>query len=286
MNGSVVETIEGLDVLEKIADPVAGAIAKVLPAGAVKDLLSGTALGHPVHPVLTDVAIGSWTSSLFLDLVGGEEARDASDALLALGIAAAVPTALTGLSDWADTWGKARRIGVVHAGLNVAALLCFSGSLAARRQEARGVGRLLSLVGAGIMTAGAYLGGHLSFRKGVGVDETTFDEGPGDWTRAMDLADLPEATPTTARADGVVLFLYRRGDQIRAIDNRCSHRGGPLDEGECDGEVVTCPWHGSRFRLTDGGIVRGPAVAKQPAYEVRVVDGAIEVRRNPAELHA
>ena len=286
MQARLVETIEGLEVLEKIADPLAGAIAKVLPAGPVKDVLSGTALGHPVHPVLTDVAIGSWVNSVFLDLVGGEASQDASDALLALGIAAALPTAVTGLSDWADTWGKARRLGVVHAGLNVAALLCFGGSLAARRGGSRGVGRLLSLAGAGIMTAGAYLGGHLSFRKGVGVDETTFDEGPAEWTRAMALADLPEATPTTARVNGVTLFLYRRGDQIRAIGNRCSHRGAPLNEGDCDGDVVTCPWHGSRFRIADGAIVRGPAIAKQPAYEVRVTEGAVEVRRSPAELHA
>jgi nitrite reductase/ring-hydroxylating ferredoxin subunit/uncharacterized membrane protein len=286
MISRVLGPIERLEVLDKLADPLAGGIARLLPAGPVKDALSGTRLGHPVHPVLTDVAIGSWTSSVFLDIIGGESSRDASDALLALGVAAAVPSAVTGLSDWADTWGKARRLGVVHAALNVGALLCFGGSLVARRRDARGAGRLLSLAGAGIMTAGAYLGGHLSFRKGVGVDETAFDEGPADWKRVMGVADLAQATPTTVQVDGVTLLLYRRGEDIRAIANRCSHRGGPLDEGTCDGETVTCPWHGSIFRMRDGAIVRGPAVAKQPAYDVRVVQGAVEVRRSPAELHA
>jgi nitrite reductase/ring-hydroxylating ferredoxin subunit/uncharacterized membrane protein len=282
----LLEPIERMEALDGPSDRLAGLVGKVLPAGPVKDLLSGTPLGHPVHPVLTDVVIGSWTSALFLDVVGGKKARDAADALVALGIGAAIPTAVTGLSDWADTWGKARRIGLVHSGANVAALVTFAASLSRRRKGKRASGVALSFVGAGIMTLGAYLGGHLSFAKGVGVDETTFDEGPAEWTDAMALDELPEGKPTTASVGGITLLLYRSADTVYAIDNRCSHRGGPLNEGSCDGETVTCPWHASIFRLSDGGIVRGPAVAKQPSYEVRVAEGRIEVRRNPAELHA
>ncbi|HEY8202724.1 MAG TPA: Rieske 2Fe-2S domain-containing protein [Actinomycetota bacterium] len=282
----LLEPIERMEALDSPADAVAGFVGKVLPAGPVKDALSGTQLGHPVHPILTDVAIGSWTSSLFLDLFGGEGARDAADALLGLGLAAALPTAVTGLSDWADTWGKARRIGLVHAGLNVTAVACFTGSLLRRWRGSRATGVVLSAVGAGVMTLGAYLGGHLSFRKGVGVDETTFDEGPAEWTDVAALEDVPEGTPVTGSAGGVTLLLYRSGDRVHAIDNRCSHRGGPLNEGTCDGQTVTCPWHGSIFRLSDGSIVRGPAVAKQPSYDVRITDGRVEVRRNPEELHA
>src|SRR4051794_12873515 len=114
----LLEPIERMEALDGPSDRLAGLVGKVLPAGATKDLLSGTRLGHPVHPILTDVVIGSWTSSLFLDLVGGKSARDAADALVALGIGAALPTAVTGLSDWADTGGKARRIGLVHACAN------------------------------------------------------------------------------------------------------------------------------------------------------------------------
>jgi nitrite reductase/ring-hydroxylating ferredoxin subunit len=286
MTTDLVELIENVEAIDKAANPLADAVGKVLPAGPVKDTLSGTKLGHPLHPVLTDVVIGAWSSSVFLDLVGGEAGEQASDRLLALGIAAAVPTAVTGISDWADTWGKARRIGLVHAWVNVGALLCFCSSMAARKRGSRTSGRILSLAGSGVMTLGAYLGGHLSFRKGVGVDETVFEEGPSEWTQILDELDLPEGTPVTATVDGVTIMLYRSGGVVRAIADRCSHRGGPLHEGECDGQTVTCPWHGSRFRLTDGSIVRGPAVAPQPRFEIRVTNGKVEVRRDPSELHA
>lgn len=286
MGLDLIEAIENVEVIDKAANPLADAVGKLIPPGPVKDLLSGTKLGHPAHPVLTDLAIGAWSCAVFLDLFGGESAEKASDRLLALGILSAGPTAVTGLSDWADTWGKARRIGLVHAGLNVGALALFVGSFSARKGGSRGMGKALSLAGAGVMTLSAYLGGHLTFRQGVGVDETVFDEGPTEWTQIMDEADLPEKTPTTATVDGVTIMLYRSGSTVRAIANRCSHRGGPLHEGECDGETVTCPWHASIFRLVDGSIVRGPATAPQPRFETRIEDGKVLVRRDPSELHA
>jgi nitrite reductase/ring-hydroxylating ferredoxin subunit/uncharacterized membrane protein len=282
----LVEVIENVEALDKAANPLADVVGKVLPAGPAKDLLSGTRLGHPVHPILTDVVIGAWTSATFLDLFGGEASEQAADRLIALGLAAVAPTALTGWSDWADAWGKARRIGLVHAGANVAGALVFASSLAARKRGSRGLGKALSLMGMGVTTFTAYLGGHLTFRKGVGVDETTFEEGPADWTQLMDEADLPERTPVTATVDGVTIMFYRSGEDVHAIADRCSHRGGPLHEGECDGETVTCPWHQSMFRLADGSIVRGPAIAPQPRYEVRIEGGKVLVRRDPSELHA
>lgn len=286
MGLDLIEAIENVEAIDKAANPLADAVGKLVPPGPVKDLLSGTPLGHPVHPVLTDVAIGAWSSAVFLDFLGGASSETASDRLIALGILSAVPTAATGFSDWADTWGKARRVGLVHAGLNVGALLCFTASLVCRKRGGRGSGKVLSLAGAGVMGLSAYLGGHLSFRNGVGVDETVFDEGPTDWTQIMDEADLPEATPTTVTVEGVTIMLYRSGSTVRAIANRCSHRGAPLHEGECDGETVTCPWHASIFRLSDGSIVRGPATAPQPRFETRIEDGKVQVRRDPSELHA
>jgi nitrite reductase/ring-hydroxylating ferredoxin subunit/uncharacterized membrane protein len=283
---NLIEAIENVEALDKAANPLADAVGKVVPPGPVKDLLSGTRLGHPVHPVLTDVVIGAWSSAVFLDVFGGDSSEQAADRLIALGLAAVAPTALTGYSDWADTWGKARRIGLVHAGVNVAGALIFGSSLIARKRGNRGLGKALSLVGLGVTNLTAYLGGHLSFRKGVGVDETVFEEGPTDWTQLMDEADLPERAPTTARVDGVTIMLYRSGGDVRAIADRCSHRGGPLHEGECEGETVTCPWHGSTFRLADGSIVRGPAVAPQPRFEARIEGGKVLVRRDPAQLHA
>ncbi|MGH2721416.1 MAG: Rieske 2Fe-2S domain-containing protein, partial [Actinomycetota bacterium] len=281
----LLEPIERMEGLDKLADGLTAVAGRIAPAGPVKDLLSGTMLGHPLHPALTDVAIGAWLSSALLDVAGGPGAEKAADRLLCLGLLSAVPTVATGLSDWGDTWGKARRVGLVHAAVNTAGTLCFGVSLLARRRGARTLGRLLSLAGTGIMTVGGYLGGHLSYRKGVGVDTTTFDEGPGEWTSVLEVGELPEATPTTATAAGVTLLLYRRGDDVTAIADRCSHRGAPLHEGTCDGETVTCPWHASVFRLRDGAIVRGPAVAKQPSYEARISGSTVEVRRAPAEMH-
>ena len=80
---------------------------------------------------------------------------------------------------------------------------------------------------------------------------------------------------------GIDVFLYRAGENIHALANRCTHRGGPLHKGSMDEHTVTCPWHLSRFRLEDGSVLRGPAIAPQPSYETRVRDGAIEIRSSP-----
>src|SRR5215218_3924410 len=120
----IAEKIEELDALDAVAEPLQQAIHAVVPQNTVlKDLLSGTWLGHPVHPPLTDVVIGAWTSALALDLVGGDKTDTASERLIGIGILAAVPTALTGASDWADVRGGDRRVGTVHALGNSTALV-------------------------------------------------------------------------------------------------------------------------------------------------------------------
>jgi nitrite reductase/ring-hydroxylating ferredoxin subunit len=245
----------------------------------VKDLLSGTWLGHPLHPVLTDVVVGAWTSSFLLDLVPGRRTRKASDRLVDIGILAAVPTALTGLSDWADVWGRTRRVGLVHASANVVALYLYVRSSLARKRGRRLRGWWLSASGFGVATASAYLGGHLSFGKGVGVDNTAFDQGPTDWQPVIADADLPEGSPTPAAVGGVEVLLVRRGATIHALANRCSHRGCSLHEGDFSHDTsVVCPCHGSTFSLQDGALLHGPATAPQPAYLTRVRDGKVEVR--------
>jgi nitrite reductase/ring-hydroxylating ferredoxin subunit/uncharacterized membrane protein len=230
----------------------------------VKDLLSGTWLGHPLHPVLTDVVVGAWTSSFLLDLIPGRRTRKASNRLVDVGILAAVPTALAGLSDWTDTWGRTRRVGLVHAGANVVALYLYVRSSLARKRGRRLRGWCLSTAGFGVVTASAYLGGHLSFGKGIGVDQTAFDEGPTDWQPVIADADLPEGSPTPVTVGSVPLLLVRRGATIHAISNRCNHRGCSLHEGDFSGETsVVCPCHGSTFSLEDGALLH---------------DGKVEVR--------
>ena len=276
------ERIGKVEALDRVAKPLAGAAGKLIPTGSArKDRLSGSGLGHPLHPLLTDVPIGAYTAATILDLVGGRRSRDAVDILLAVGIAATLPTAAAGLSDWADTYGADQRTGVVHAAANVAGLSLFSASLAARRTGHRGLGRVLSLAGMGAMAAGGYLGGHLSYARGVGVNHAFAENELTDWTAVMDAGDLPAGSPTRVEVDGAAILLYRASDRILAIGSVCSHAGGPLQEGKIDdsGPCVQCPWHGSVFRLEDGSVVHGPASVPQAAYEVRTRDGHIEVRR-------
>ena len=265
--------LEGLEALDGVSDRIAGFVNSAV--GPAKSLLSGTWLEHPLHPLLTDLPIGCWSGAVILDLFGGSGAADAVDPLVGLGALAAVPAAVSGLSDWADSYGPERRVGVVHAVANVTGLGLFAVSLMAGHRSARRL-RLLGLVA---VSAGGYLGGHLSFGRGVGVDHQAFLEKPSEWVDALEADGLEEATPTLAEAGGARVMLYRRGTQIYAISDVCPHAAGPLHEGSVDDELcVTCPWHGSRFRLSNGRAVHGPASAPAAVYQARVEDGKVQVR--------
>ena len=127
-------------------------------SGPLKDALSGTWMGHALHPILTDLVIGSWTSATMLDLLGGEDNDDAAQKLIAIGLASYGPTALTGWTDWADSESvdeEVRRVGLVHATVNGIAFALYAGSLASRRRGRRGLGVALALAGAGTMTSAA-----------------------------------------------------------------------------------------------------------------------------------
>ena len=277
----VAERIGTVEALDRPAQAIAGPVAAKVGRSPVGDVLAGTWLGHALHPFLTDFPIGTWTSATILDLFGGPGSREAADKLVAFGILASVPTAVTGSTDWADTTRsdpQVRRIGLVHAAANVAALGFFSASLAARRSGKRGVGKLLSLAGVGALTVGGHLGGHLSYSKGVGVDQTTFEKRPTEWRAVLGDAALGEGESRAVDVDSVSVMVTRQGGRVYALADRCTHRGGPLHRGTFDGGCVKCPWHGSVFRLEDGSVEEGPAAYPQPAYDVRVRNGSIEVR--------
>lgn len=275
--------IEHAEALDRISKPVIDAVAKAVQPRQIRNWLSGTPLGHPAHPMLTDLPIGAWTMAGLLDLFGGAAAGPAADTLVKAGILTALPTAATGLNDFSDTYGGETRLGLVHAGANSSALLIFCLSSRARSRGHRGRGKLLGLLGLGAMMAGSYLGGHLSFGKGTNVNRTAWEHGPEDWTPALDDGDLAAGEHRRVEVNGIALLLWREGTggTVRAISATCSHMGGPLDEGEISDGCVTCPWHGSVFRLRDGGIERGPACAPQPVYETRITDSRIEVRAAP-----
>ncbi len=251
------------------------------PAQAFKDFLNGTWLGHPLHPALTDVPIGAWWSGMLLDILG---IRAGADAAIGFGTIAALPTALTGLADWSDTYGRTRRVGLVHGALNVAAFGCYVGSLAARRAGRRILGLQLSTAGLSLATYSAWLGGDLVFAQGNVVNHAAWAPDVDDFAPVGKLEALPDGqvtrAATTVGGEEVPLVLLRQGTQVYALANVCTHAGGPLAEGALvDGLCVQCPWHGSIFDFRDGRIQRGPATIPQPAFEVRVRDGNVEVRR-------
>ena len=168
----LVARLESEEALDGPARTVARGVAGVIGTGTAKDVLSGAWLGHAAHPLLTDLPIGTWTSSVLLDWIGGSESRTAADRLLAAGILAAGATVATGWSDWSDAEERdhaVRRAGLVHAAANATATALMTGSYLARKRGARGRGKLLSLVGSASLGAGGWLGGHLSYTLGAGV---------------------------------------------------------------------------------------------------------------------
>jgi nitrite reductase/ring-hydroxylating ferredoxin subunit len=273
----LVRRLEGTAVLDAVADPVAGVVSKLVGPRLVRNVLSGTNLGHPLHPALTDLPIGAWGMATLLDR-GGPRCEPGADLLVGAGVVAALPTAVAGLNDWSDTIGPERRVGVVHAMANVTALGLYVGSLLARQAGRRRAGKALAGAGLSVLVIGAYLGGHLSFARAVNVNRTAFEDRPRDWTPVLSEAQLGEGQHRRVSADGAPVLVARVAGQVWALANTCSHAGGPLDEGTVRDGCVVCPWHGSTFRLTDGEIVRGPASTPQPSYETRVRDGKIELR--------
>jgi nitrite reductase/ring-hydroxylating ferredoxin subunit/uncharacterized membrane protein len=281
---SLSRRIEALDLADGAAKELQGAIHSALGDGVLRDLLTGRFFGHALHPVLTDLPIGFWTSAFTLDLIGGKRSRPAAQLLVALGVLTALPTAASGAADWSDTTGAERRVGLVHAALNSAAIGCFTASWLARRRGRNGRGVAWGLAGSAVATGGGYLGGHLVQRMGLAVDHTTFDELPGEWTPTRPASDFADDAPQRVDVDGVPIVVVRHDRDWYGLANRCSHAGGPLDEGElCDEgprhkSCIECPWHGSRFRLRDGTVARGPAFAPQPVVAVHVDDDVVAVR--------
>ena len=276
-----VERLASREDLDPVADRIASSVRDVLDGAAPRSTLSGTFAGHPLHPVLTDAAIGLLHSATFLDvLVPTTWARRAATTLLAAGLVASVPTALTGLHDWSDTSGGAKRVGLVHGATNGVGTVFYALSLVSRLRGNTFAPRVWSVLGYLTLFLGAFLGGHLTYRKGVGVDHTLFREIPGGWQPTVPLDDLPEQQLHKVSVGEVDLAVFKANGRIYAVADRCSHLGGPLSEGHVheDSMEVGCPWHHSMFRFEDGEPTRGPATAPQPTYETRVVNGVLEVR--------
>jgi uncharacterized membrane protein len=173
----IVGPIEQARGLDGPAAATQALVRKIVPSGPAEDLLRGRPLGHPLHPAAAVLPIGAWTSAVAADLLGEPAA---ARKLTAVGCLTALPAAIAGAVDWATTDGAQRRVGLVHAAVNGSALVCFTLSWRARRRGRRVRGFLDSLAGAGLVTAGAWLGGHLAYSQGVGVDLTDFAARQGE----------------------------------------------------------------------------------------------------------
>ncbi len=276
----IFERVDSMGWLQRTADRFAAIAAPVRAALAPRgllDLLHGRWLGHALHPALSDLPIGLWVGAVFLYLIG----LPWPAVLLSMaGIASALPAMVTGLADLSVTDGHDRRVGVLHGLVMSLALLVQVASPVAYFAGAPVVAGVTAAISLVMTVGGAFFGGHLVLARGAMVDHTAWPVGTPGWHRTVEESELAEGATATAEVDGRTVLIYRSPDdgRISAIENACSHAGGPLSLGKvCDG-VVTCPWHDSKFRLGDGAVVRGPATFPQPVLEVRVAAGWIEVR--------
>ncbi len=249
-------------------------VARLIRPGKLRDALHGVWLGHPVHPVLVQVASGAWLSASIGDFTGADER--ATRRLVAIGIGAAVPAALAGAVDWSEQHEQQMRVGVIHAAGNAVAVGLYAASLAQRGPRA---GRLLRLAGLAAVSASGLLGGHISFHLAGGAnhaEEVPHLVKPG-WQHLMLASDLPAGKPVRQLLGEVPVVAVRAGGTVHVLADRCSHMSGPLSDSELADGCLTCPWHGSVFRIADGSVARGPATAPQPSFETREVGGAIQV---------
>jgi nitrite reductase/ring-hydroxylating ferredoxin subunit/uncharacterized membrane protein len=278
--------VDALPFLDRVAEGVQPKVQNVVEAGGTtaRNVLDGVWFEAPLHPALTDVPIGSWTAAAAfdgLDLATDSRAmRNAADASLAFGVVGALGAAVTGLSDWRYLSGGSRRMGVAHALLNTIGLVLSIASLILRAAGRRNAGRLTFLAGYSVSGLAAHLGGELSYHYGLRVDQNAFQgSGPDEFTPVLDEDELTQDSMRQVEVEGTGVLLSRslNGD-VCAISSVCNHFGGPLEQGDREGDTVVCPWHKSRFNLCSGEPVDGPAVFPQPLYETRVRDGKIEVK--------
>ncbi len=281
--------------VERISDSLQNGIKVVTGANGkpprfLKSLLSGTILvRHPLHPLLSDIPIGTWVLAALFDIIwlidssANAWAARAAEGAIILGALAGLAAVATGLSDWSDSYGSERTVGFYHGLLNTSALILYIVSLVLRLQVSNGesvVGAILAFIGVVCVSIAGYLGGEMVFAKGTQVNHTAWEAGSDDFEAVASVADLEDKKLHRVLVAGVPVVLLKLGDKYHAISATCSHAGGPLDEGTLEGDVVTCPWHGSRFSMQTGAVKTGPASIAQPRYEVRVQDGKIELKRH------
>lgn len=280
--------------LESTAETIQPAVLNAFesagkPGEKLKNFLHGTWLGHPLHPILTDIPVGAYSVTAALDMLelcGQKNLQDGADTSLAIGLAGAAGAAVTGTADWTGTSGQNRRIGLMHAFLNISATLLNVSSLVLRKNKShRKLAMGLSFAALGITSVSAYLGGHLVYGQQMGVDHTAGGGPyPLKFTDVYDADKLEDGKMVCAKVGDIDVLLAKQSGRLYAITHTCSHLGGPLSEGELLNDAcVQCPWHGSVFSLENGRVKNGPATQHQPVFETRIRKGKIQVRLAKSE---
>lgn len=279
--------------LERLSDALAGAIGAIVgsqrkPPRRLKSFLNGTWFGHPIHPAIVEVPVGVWLLAAVFDIIwlavpdASVWAARAAEGTIIVGLVAALGAAVTGATDWSDTYGGERRTGLYHGSLMLLAFVLYLISIILRLNDPAGnnlAAAILGFIAIAIVLFAAYLGGTMVFDYGTGVNHTAWEAGTEDFVPVAAYADVPENALRRVTAGDVPVVLLRTGDRVYAISATCPHAGGPLDEGPLQGDVVQCPWHGSRFNMRTGRVLTGPATMNAPRYETRIRDGQVEVKR-------
>jgi nitrite reductase/ring-hydroxylating ferredoxin subunit len=282
----ILDRVADSPAFDKVIEPVRRAVQGALRPQAVNDFLHGTWLGHPLHPVLVHVPVGSWVSAGLLDLI--PPLRPAATVLIGAGVAGAVPASLAGAADWAEADIGVRRLGALHAAANTAALGLYVGSLMARGRGRGSLGRVLAYAGLGVAGGSAAIGGHMSYAQSAGVSHSASAARAliPEWIDLGPLDDLPEGRPALrtgrGRSAAVAVAAVRRGARVDVFVAACSHLAGPLDEGTVEdvrgAQCLVCPRHGSAFDLGTGQPRRGPSANAQEKLEVRMEAGRVMAR--------
>ncbi len=276
-----VDRLENATFLDPVVNLLRDLANTVIQPQALRDVLHGVPIGHPVHPVAVQVPIGAWVSASILDFVPGQQR--AAAILTGAGVVSALPAVVSGYADWSQLHEQQMRVGLVHATANALAEGCYVVSLGHRLRGRRVRGKAWALAGLSIVGFGGLLGGHLAYRQASGanhVEDVPHRVAPG-WHDIAGLDELAEGRLEKRVLGEVPLVLFRRGSAVDVLAGLCSHLSGPLDEGsvteEDDDSCVVCPWHKSTFSLHTGEVVHGPATSPQPRFQTRVVDGVVQV---------
>ncbi len=277
---SLVSRLEDAAGLDPWAARTKTVVDALIQPQQLRDVLHGIPIGHPVHPMAVQVPLGAWTSAAVLDAFPGN--GRAASLLVGMGVVSAVPSMVSGLTDWSELHEQQQRVGLVHAAGNVAAVCLYAVSLAERSRGNAVRGKAFGYLGLAAVAAAGFLGGHLAYRQAAGVNHTEDvpHRFPVGWQSLAPLNEFADRKPERRVVAGVPLLVFRNGEHVHVLADVCSHLSGPLHEGTITGgddPCVVCPWHGSVFSLRSGEVVHGPATAGQPRFNTRVTDGVLQV---------